>query len=172
MSQVWYGILVGLIAVERLAEVVITRRNLTWSRARGGYEVGSGHYLSLVLVHGGLIAGCLIEPVVAGRTFIPWLGWPMLALVVAAQGLRWWSVHTLGRLWSTRIVVVPGMSRIRTGPYRYLAHPNYLAVVVEGIALPLVYGAWLTALCFSVANGVVLRVRISAEERALLDAYA
>lgn len=171
MSYPWYVVLVGLVAVERLAELAITRRNLVWSRARGGYEVGSGHYGPLVVLHVGLLVGCLVEPVATGRSFVPWLGWPMFALVLAAQSLRWWCIRTLGRQWTTRIVVIPGLSRVSAGPYRRVAHPNYVAVVVEGLALPLVYGAWLTALCFAVANGVMLRVRIRAEDRALADVY-
>ncbi len=103
----------------------------------------------------------------ADRPFLPWLGWPMLALVLAAQGLRWWCISVLGRQWCTRIVVVPGLSAVRSGPYRWLRHPNYLAVVVEGFALPLVHSAWVTAVVFTIANAVLLRTRVAAEERAL-----
>ena len=87
--------------------------------------------------------------------------------LLAAHGLRWWCIAVLGRQWSTRIVVVPGLSVVSTGPYRWLRHPNYLAVVVEGFALPLVHSAWVTAAVFTVANAVLLRTRIAAEERAL-----
>jgi methyltransferase len=91
----------------------------------------------------------------------------MLALVVAAQALRWWCIGTLGRQWNTRILVVPGLSRVARGPYRWLSHPNYVAVVVEGFALPLVHTAWMTALAFTVLNAALLWVRISAENQAL-----
>ena len=97
------------------------------------------------------------------RPFIPALGWPMLAVVLAAQGLRWWCIATLGRQWNTRVVVIPDAPRVTSGPYRFLSHPNYVAVVVEGIALPLVHTAWLTAVVFTVLNAALLRTRISVE---------
>jgi methyltransferase len=96
----------------------------------------------------------------------------MLALVVGSQALRWWCICTLGRQWNTRIVVVPGMPRIAEGPYRLLSHPNYVAVVVEGLALPLVHDAWLTAIVFSGLNAALLTVRIRAEDVALRAAHA
>lgn len=167
MSQVWYTVLVGLVAVERLAELVIARRNLAWSLARGGRETGFGHYPFMVVLHTGLLAGCLAEVWLADRGFPAALGWAMLALVVTSQLLRWWCIRVLGHQWNTRIVVVPGLPRVTGGPYRLFPHPNYVAVVVEGAALPLVHGAWITALVFTVLNAGLLTVRIRAEERAL-----
>jgi methyltransferase len=96
----------------------------------------------------------------------------MLALVVAAQALRWWCIRTLGHQWNTRIVVVPDLPKITSGPYRLLPHPNYVAVVVEGFALPLVHGAWLTAAVFTVLNAGLLTVRVRAEDDALRSARA
>ena len=133
-----YTLLIALVAVERVAELVVSQRNLAWSRQHGGVEFGAGHYPAMVVLHTALLAGCLLEA--AHREFLPALGWPMLALVAAAQALRWWCIVTLGRQWNTRVVVVPGAGRITGGPYRFLSHPNYVAVVVEGIALPLVMG--------------------------------
>jgi methyltransferase len=121
----------------------------------------------MVALHTGLLAGALLEVWLGGRPFLPALGWPMFALVLAAQGLRWWCIACLGRQWNTRILVVPGLSRITRGPYRYMTHPNYLAVVVEGAALPLVHTAWMTALAFTVLNAALLRARITAEDAAL-----
>ncbi|WET76441.1 isoprenylcysteine carboxyl methyltransferase family protein [Amycolatopsis sp. QT-25] len=172
VSQIWYTVLVGLVAAERLAELVVAKRNLAWSLARGGRETGFGHYPFMVVLHTGLLAGCLLEVWLAGRVFTPVLGWLMLALVLASQALRWWCIRALGRQWNTRIVVVPGLPRVTGGPYRLLPHPNYVAVVVEGFALPLVHGAWLTALVFSVLNAGLLTVRIRAENRALRSAHA
>ena len=166
----WYVALVAAVALERLAELVVAKRNLDWSRAHGGYETGQGHYPAMVALHTGLLAGCIIEVGLAGRPFIPALGWPMLALVLAAQALRWWCIRTLGHRWNTRIVVVPGMPLVKDGPYRVLRHPNYVAVVVEGAALPLVHTAWVTAVLFTILNAFVLRVRVRAENRALLAA--
>jgi methyltransferase len=106
--------------------------------------------------------------VLADRPFLPWLGWPMVILVLAAQALRWWCVTTLGKQWNTRVIVVPGLPLVTSGPYRWLRHPNYVAVVVEVAALPLVHTAWVTAVAFSIANAILLLGwRIPVEERAL-----
>lgn len=162
-----YPLFVGAIAVERIAELVVSTRNLAWSRAQGGNEFGAGHYPAMVALHTGLLVGCLAEPAVAARPFIPALGWPMVFLVLGAQALRWWCIATLGRQWNTRVVVIPGAQRVAAGPYRLLPHPNYVAVVVEGIALPLVHTAWVTALVFTVLNAALLRTRIGFENSAL-----
>ncbi len=171
-SHVLYAVLVGLVALERLAELVVAKRNLTWSTERGGRESGFEHYPFMVVLHTGLLAGCLIEVVVSDRTFIPALGWPVLVLVIASQALRWWCIRTLGHQWNTRIIVVPALPRVTGGPYRFFSHPNYVAVVVEGFALPLVQTAWITAVVFTVLNAGLMVVRIRAENDALRAAYA
>ncbi|MDT5194028.1 MAG: methyltransferase [Mycobacterium sp.] len=162
-----YVILIGLVAVERVAELVVSQRNLATSRARGGSEFGAGHYPAMVVLHTALLAACLIEVLALHRPFIPALGWPMLAVVLAAQGLRWWCIATLGWQWNTRVVVVPGAPRVTGGPYRYLPHPNYVAVALEGVALPLVHTAWITALAFTVLNAALMAARIKVENAAL-----
>jgi len=167
VSAVAFTVLIGLVALERVAELVVSTRNVRWSKARGGVEVGQRHYLFMVLLHTALLVGAVVEVWVADRPFLPVLGWTMLALVLASQGLRWWCIRTLGRQWNTRVVVVPGLARVEGGPYRWLPHPNYVAVVVEGLVLPLVHSAWVTALVFSLANLVLLRHRIRVEENAL-----
>jgi len=166
-SQAWYVGLVAVVVVARGVELAVSERNRRWSMAQGGVESGAGHYPVMVLLHTGLLVGAVVEVLALDRPFLPWLGWPMLALLVASHGLRWWCISSLGRQWCTRIVVVPGRSAVTSGPYRFLRHPNYLAVVLEGIALPLVHTAWVTAAAFTVANAALLRVRIAAEEQAL-----
>lgn len=163
----WYALLIAAVAAERIAELVVSQRNLAWSRARGGVEFGARHYPAMVVLHTGLLVGCVVEVYALHRPFVGWLGWPMLAVVIAAQGLRWWCIATLGRQWNTRVVVVPGARRVTGGPYRFISHPNYVAVVAEGIALPLVHGAWLTAAVFTVLNAALLSTRISTENAAL-----
>jgi len=163
----WYLILLFAVGVERLAELVLAQRNLAWSRARGGVEIGTGHYPLMVILHLALLVGCVVEVTVMQRPFIPALAWPMLALVVAAQGLRWWCITTLGRQWNTRVVVIPGAPRIDSGPYRWISHPNYVAVAIEGLALPLVHSAWFTALAFTTLNAALLSTRVSVENSAL-----
>jgi methyltransferase len=163
----WYVVLVAAVGVERLAELVVAQRNLAWSRERGGVEFGSAHYPLMVVLHTGLLAGCLAEVFWLHRPFIPALGWPMLAVVIAAQLLRWWCITTLGRQWNTRVVVIPGAERVSGGPYRLIPHPNYVAVVAEGVALPLVHTAWITAAVFTVLNAALLYTRVNVENAAL-----
>ena len=165
-----YILLLFAVAVERLAELAVSKRNLAWSKARGGREYGFAHYPAMVTLHIGLLVGCAVEA--AHRPFLPALGWPMLVLVVLSQALRWWCIATLGPRWNTRVVVVPGLPLITAGPYRWFKHPNYLAVVIEGFALPLVHTAWITALAFTVLNAALLSVRIRCENAALRDGVA
>jgi methyltransferase len=169
-SAGWYTLLVVLVAAIRLVELSVARRNLRWAQERGGVETGAGHYPVMVALHTALLAGCVAEVWIADRPFLPVLGWPMLALLVAAHALRWWCIRTLGPQWNTRVVRVPGMPLVTGGPYRRLDHPNYLAVVLEGIALPLVHTAWITALAFTVLNALLLRVRLRVEQEALAKA--
>jgi methyltransferase len=163
----WYLLLIGAVVVERLAEVVVAERHRSVSKERGGVEFGAGHYPAMVTLHTALLAGCLLEPVLLHRPFIPALGWPMVLIAVAAQALRWWCITTLGYQWNTRVIVIPGAVRISGGPYRFLPHPNYVAVIAEGFALPLVHTAWITALVFTVLNAALLRTRIHVENAAL-----
>lgn len=165
--MIWYVVLILAVVVERIVELVVSKRNWAWSREHGGSEVGGGHYPVMVVLHVGLLVGCLVEPMLADRPFIPALGWPMLGIVVAAQVLRWWCITTLGPQWNTRVIVVPGAPRVTGGPYKLLPHPNYVAVVVEGIALPLVHSSWITAIVFTVLNAALLRTRIKIENAAL-----
>jgi len=168
-SVALFTALLAAVALERLVELVVSARNIRWAMARGGVERGLGHYPVMVTLHTGLLVGALGEVVLADRPFHAWLGWPMLALALAAQVLRWWCISALGRQWNTRVVVLPGAGQVRSGPYRWLRHPNYVAVVVEGVALPLVHTAWVTALVFTLANAALLRTRIRCEEAALRD---
>ncbi len=162
-----YYLLILAVGIERLVELAVSKRNAQWSFARGAREFGRPHYVAMVAVHTALLVGCIVEPWALHRPFIAWLGWPMLAVVVLAQGLRWWCITTLGRRWNTRVIVLPDAPLVREGPYRWLHHPNYVAVVAEGLALPLVHTAWLTATAFTVANALVLRARLRVENSAL-----
>jgi methyltransferase len=165
--MVIYWVLLGVICCERVAELVVSQRHAAASLRAGGVESGAGHFPVMVALHAALLAGCVLEPVAAHRAFLPALGYPMIAVVVAANALRWWCIRTLGECWTARVIVVPGRPLVRSGPYRWLAHPNYVAVVVEGLALPLAGSAWITACCFTVLNAALLTVRIRCEVRAL-----
>jgi len=166
----WFAGLVALVGLERLAELRLSLANTAWAKARGGREYGQGHYPPMVVLHTALLVGALVEVVAFDRPFLPALGWTMMALVAASQALRWWCIATLGKQWNTRVVVVPSLPLVRRGPYAVISHPNYVAVVVEGAALPLVHSAWVTALVFTVLNAMLLRVRIRTENAALADA--
>jgi len=165
-----YTILILATGAERIFELVISTRNARWAFARGGVEYGRGHFPWLVALHTGLLVGCLAEVYLLQRPFIPVLGWPMLAIALLCQAGRYWVIHSLGHQWNTRVIVVPGLGRVVRGPYRFswLRHPNYLIVVIEGVALPLVHTAWITAIVFTVLNAVLLAgFRIPTENRAL-----
>ncbi|MFD3487294.1 isoprenylcysteine carboxyl methyltransferase family protein [Streptomyces sp. NPDC058665] len=168
----WYTALVLAVGCERVAELVVARRNARWSLERGGRETGRGHYPAMVALHTALLAGALAETALAGRAFVPAFGWTMVGVVVAAQALRWWCIGTLGPRWNTRVIVVPGLPLVSGGPYRLLRHPNYVAVVAEGLALPLVHGAWVTATVFTGLNAALMVVRIRCENVALGTAPA
>jgi methyltransferase len=162
-----YYLFILLVGAERLVELAVSRRNASWSFANGGSEFGRGHYPAMVSMHALLLVSCVVEVATAHRPFIPWLGWPMFAVVVASTVIRWWCVAVLGKRWNPRLIVIPGAPLVRRGPYRWLHHPNYTAVAAEVAALPLVHSAWVTALVFSLANALVLNVRIKAENGAL-----
>ena len=166
-TLVAFTVLIALVGVERLAELVVSKRNAAWSMERGGVETGFGHYPFMVVLHSGLLVGALVEAWLRRPDVPSVLAWSMLALVLASQALRWWCITTLGRRWNTRVIVVPGMAPVGSGPYRLFKHPNYVAVVVEGVALPLVHASWLTAVVFTLANAALLTVRIRAEDAAL-----
>ena len=168
MSSAWlYTLFMGLTSLERLVELVVSKRNAAWSFANGGSEFGQGHFPAMVVLHTGFLFACPLEVWLLERPFQPVLGGLMLALALGAQGLRWWCIRTLGKQWNTRVIVVPGQRRVEAGPYRFINHPNYVAVVIEGFALPLLHGAWLTALVFSTLNAWLLSVRLRCEEEAL-----
>jgi methyltransferase len=166
-SLAFFTVLVALVGVERLAELVISNRNAAWSLEHGGRETGRRHYTVMVVLHTGLLVGMLVEAWVRRPEVGALLAGTMLVLAAASQALRWWCIATLGRRWNTRVIVVPDLPLVRSGPYRFLSHPNYVAVVVEGFALPLVHAAWVTALVFTVANAALLTVRLRVEDRAL-----
>ncbi|MFZ5446043.1 MAG: isoprenylcysteine carboxyl methyltransferase family protein [Myxococcota bacterium] len=173
VTSLWlYTGLIALVALERLVELRLSKRNAQWAFERGGREYGQGHYRFMTVFHTLFLVACVAEPWLLARPFVtPW-SWLALALALGAQGLRYWAITTLGTRWNTRVIVLPEWEPVTGGPYRFFRHPNYAAVVLELAVLPLVHGAWLTALAFSVVNLGLLRVRIGVEERALGAKYA
>lgn len=166
-SAAAYGCLLLLIAAERMVELRISSRNAAWVLSRGGVEVGQRHFKVMTLLHSAWFAGCAAEVILLRRPMLPALMAPMLLLAVGAQALRYWAIRALGRAWNVRVIVLPGTPAVTGGPYAWLRHPNYLAVVVEGFAVPLIHSAWITALVFSALNAALLFIRIRCEETAL-----
>ncbi len=165
-----YLVFLGLLALERGVELGLSLRNARRALRRGAVEAGRGHYPPMVAVHALFLAACAAEALARPE---PPGAWALAALAgaLAAQGLRWWAVASLGDRWNTRVLVVPGEPPVTRGPYRFLRHPNYLAVVVEVACVPLAWGSWRTALLFSAANAALLALRIPAEGRALGEAW-
>jgi methyltransferase len=151
-----------LVTAQRLAELVYSRVNEARLRRDGGVEHGASHYPAIVALHAAWLAGLWLS---ASGTQ-PNYGW--LAIFLVLQGLRVWVLGTLGSRWTTRVIVLPDEPPIRSGPYRFLSHPNYAVVAAEIFVLPVAFGLFAFALVFSVLNGAVLAVRIRAENAALL----
>lgn len=166
-SRLWFVGLTALVAALRLVELRISARNERRLRAQGGSERGAGHYPAMVAVHAGMLVAGPLEVFLLDRPLLPPLAASMGAIVAAAMTLRYWAIVTLGARWCTRVIVLPGAPLVRSGPYRFLRHPNYLAVAFEVAALPLVHTAWLTAAVFGGLDLVVLRLRIRVEDAAL-----
>ncbi len=167
-SRWLFTALIALVGLERLVELRLASRNRRWLLARGAVEVGESHYPWMVMLHSTFLLAAPMEVWFLERPLIPPLALAMLLLLMVAMALRYWVVVTLGRRWTTRVLRAKE-SRITAGPFRFLDHPNYLAVVLEIAALPLVHTAWLTALIYSILNASLLRTRIRVEETALRE---
>jgi methyltransferase len=156
-------LVLGLVTLQRIGELVLARRNTARLRVQGAIELGAGHYPVIVALHAAWLAGLWV------------LAWdtspsvPLLAIFIMLQAARVWVIATLGRRWTTRILVLPRMPLVRTGPYRFMRHPNYVVVSAEIAVLPLTFGLVGYALVFSVLNAAVLAVRIKTENEALVE---
>ena len=157
-------VLLGFVTVERLAELVLARRNTARLLSRGAVEYAPGHYPLIVALHATWLGGLWL--LAWNRPIL----WAWLAFFAALQVLRVWVLATLGRRWTTRIIVLPEAPLVKNGPYRFLSHPNYVVVIGEIAVLPLVFGLPWYALVFSLLNGVILFLRITAENAALKGA--
>lgn len=154
-------LILAFVTLQRLGELVIARRNTAALLAQGAHEVGAGHYPLIVLIHAAWLASLwLLAP---GRPIL----WPLIGIFAALQLLRLWVLATLGRRWTTRIIILPGAPLVGSGPFRFVRHPNYAVVVAEIAVLPLAFGLWEMSLIFSILNAAVLAIRIRAEDRAL-----
>lgn len=162
----------ALLGAERLFELALSKRNAARALAQGAIEVGQRHFRVMSVLHSLFLVSCAAEVYLLDRPFPGVWGFVALAFAVLAQALRYWAISTLGDRWNVRVIVMPGAGPVTGGPYRFVRHPNYVAVILELLVVPLIHGAWLTALTFSVANAALLYVRIRTEERALGETYA
>jgi len=162
-----YLAFLALTGLERIGELLLSRRNARIAFAEGATESGAGQFRWMALVHALFLPCCAGEVLLLHRPFPGALGWLCLGGAACAQGLRWWAIASLGRRWNVRVIVVPADRPIRRGPYRLLRHPNYVAVAAEMLLVPLAHGAWITALVFSAVDALLLRARIRVEEQAL-----
>lgn len=162
-----YLAFLALFGAERIAELLLSRRNARIALARAGVESGAGHFRWMAAVHALFLPACAAEVLLLHRPFPGAAGWAFAAAALGAQALRWWAIATLGWRWNVRVIVVPSEPPVRRGPYRFLRHPNYVAVAVEMLCVPLAHGAFLCAILFSLLNALLLRVRIRVEEEAL-----
>jgi methyltransferase len=162
-----------LLALERVGELLLSRRNAARAFARGAVEVGQRHYRVMAGFHTLFLVACAADALLRWHAVTPArLALPMLGVALAAQALRYWAITTLGERWNVRVIVLPGAAPVTSGPYRWIRHPNYVAVAVELACVPLIHGAWPIALAFSLGNGALMLVRIRAEEKALGSRYA
>jgi len=166
-SRIAYTVLIALIAIQRVWELGVSTRHFRALKARGAVEVGGGHYPWMVTLHTAFLVSCVTEVWLLDRPWRPVLAVFAMLILGSAVMLRWWTLTTLGDRWTTRVLVVPGEELVSSGPYRWLRHPNYLVVVMEIAAIPMIHCAWLTAAVFTTANLVLLRERIRVEEGAL-----
>lgn len=158
-------LVIPFVIAQRIWELRLARRNERRSRERGAIEAGADHYPAIVVLHVLWFVGMIAEIVVLTRAVNPF--WPaLLAIFILAQALRYWAIRSLGSHWNTRILVMPGAKPVRRGPYAFLKHPNYVAVLIEIAVVPVLLGAYLTAITASLINLFMLRIRIRAEEEA------
>jgi methyltransferase len=163
-----YLAVVAAVALLRFAELVISMRHRRALAAAGATAVHEPHFKWMAGLHAAILGGAAIEVVALRRPFVPALAVPAMALLVAATWTRWWVIQTLGQHWNVGVMDSTRQGVVDTGPYRWVRHPNYTAVFVELLALPLVHTAWITAIAGSIAHVFVLRARVAAEDRVLL----
>lgn len=161
-----FWIMLLILAVQRLSELAISKRNAEWMRSQGGYEVGAEHYKYMVALHVSWFLAMIAEHYIRSTNVSRW--WQVwLAILVIAQIGRYSVIATLGKYWNTRIFVVPNAPLVKKGLYRFLKHPNYWIVATEIATFPLLFELYATALLYSVLNAIMLAVRIRVEESAL-----
>lgn len=165
--MIFYFILI-LVIVQRLVELRIAKRNEKSMRARGAYEVGASHYPYMILLHVSFFISLIIEVMYIKSFSSPY--YALIIVFLVLQLLRVWCLTSLGTYWNTKVIILPGAKVVAKGPYAFIRHPNYLIVCLEIAVLPLIFQAYVTAICFTILNFIILSVRIPIEEKALKEA--
>ncbi|HWD49260.1 MAG TPA: isoprenylcysteine carboxylmethyltransferase family protein [Rhizomicrobium sp.] len=160
--MLWAYVIIGLVALQRLFELVYANHNTRALMARGAVEIGRAHYPMLIAVHVAWFVA-----IVAFLGHPPVINWYLIALMLLLQLGRLWVLVTLGPYWTTRIITLPAAPLVKKGPYRFISHPNYAVVIAEIACLPAAFGEWKTMIVFSILNAAVLILRIRQEELAL-----
>jgi methyltransferase len=162
----FFSIFLLCIMIQRLAELMIAKRNEKWMKEQGAMEFGKGHYMFMVMIHSLFFVSLLMEVSIFNKSLSAF--WPfLLSAFILTQIGRFWVLASLGKHWNTKIIVLPGMEPVSRGPYKYIKHPNYLIVSIELMVIPLLFNAFFTGLLFLVLNQIILYIRISHEEKAL-----
>ena len=167
LSVIAYLALLLVVAGLRLYELRISRRHQAEMVARGASKIADPRFRWMVVLHTAVLLGSALEVVFLRRPFYPLFAAVCFAIFLAANVVRWWVIRTLGDHWNVQVMDSTGMGIVSTGPFRYVRHPNYAAVFVEMLALPLIHCAWITALAGSLAHVLVLSQRLTTEERVL-----
>lgn len=168
LDMMFFLYIVGFVIIQRIVELFVARNNEKWIRSQGGYEVGAKHYPFMVAMHVGFFISLIIEFLVFDRS-LPAFWIPLFVIFAMLQMMRVWVISSLGRYWNTKILVLPGAHVVKKGPFHFIRHPNYVVVTLEIIVIPLMLGAYFTALVFTVLNFIILSVRIPIEEAALRE---
>lgn len=164
----FFWVFISFVILQRLAELFIAKRNETKMIQKGAVEIDRAGYKYIVLMHSAFFISLLAEKNISGRQISQyWI--VFLTLFILAQLLRYWVIVSLGEYWNTRIIILKGSSLIKKGPYRFLKHPNYIAVITEIAVISLLFSCYITSIIFTILNIFVLKRRIKTEEESLRD---
>lgn len=163
-----FWIFISLVIIQRLAELVISKRNQKLMLSKGAVEFDKHGYRYIVMMHTAFFV-CLVSEWVFLKRDLNFYWVYLLIIFILAQVLRYWSIASLGYLWNTKIIVLKGSRLVSAGPYKYLKHPNYIAVITEILVIPLIFSCYITCIVFSILNIIVLTRRIKIEQTALQE---
>lgn len=165
----WMWLFIIAVIAQRFIELYIAKRNEMWMKSRGGMEKGAKHYKLFILLHCLFFLSMILEATLDDH-HLTGINYFLLSIFFLTQIVRIWCIQTLGKFWNTKVIVLPGVSLIKKGPYKYVKHPNYIIVAVELFVIPFLVGANITAVVFPILHVLLLRVRIPREEKALRKA--